>query len=177
MKYEIKKTGLFKKFLYFIIFFIIISIFTYSSVEVTSTVSFCGTCHEMKPAVESWQISEHRIVKGKARANCRDCHIPSWKNPPEVVMVKGEHGIKDIYKHFFSQEEINKKDFYFAIKYKAAETTPNNRCTGCHSKVLNWKEDTIKTEDGTVTGLHRSIFVKNLSCIMCHKYTGHTFYQ
>jgi len=61
--------------------FIIFIIFTYSAVEITSTPSFCGTCHEIKPAIESWKASDHSMKDGKIRATCQDCHIGSWKNP------------------------------------------------------------------------------------------------
>jgi nitrate/TMAO reductase-like tetraheme cytochrome c subunit len=38
--------------------------------QVSSTPTFCGTCHIMKPYFESWKQSKH------ARIACVECHIP-----------------------------------------------------------------------------------------------------
>jgi nitrate/TMAO reductase-like tetraheme cytochrome c subunit len=180
MKLEGIKTGLFKRwkviFICLIICCISLAVFTYSAVEITSTPSFCSNCHEIKPSVESWKVSVHGIVDGKRRATCRDCHIPSWKNPAWVIINKAMHGLKDTYHHFFLKEEMGKEDFYFAMKYKAINSMPDDNCTVCHSKVLNHQEDIIKSEVGSVTGLHTTEDVKKLSCLMCHKHTGHLPY-
>jgi nitrate/TMAO reductase-like tetraheme cytochrome c subunit len=40
------------------------------SVEMTSTSSFCGTCHVMKPFHATWSASPHKGV------DCVQCHIP-----------------------------------------------------------------------------------------------------
>lgn len=156
---------------------LVLFILTYPAVELTSTVSFCNSCHEIKPAVESWKTSEHGIVEGKVLATCRDCHIPSWTNPFNVLIVKASHGAKDLYHHFFSKEEIKKEDFYFAMKYKTIKSTPNDRCTVCHEKVLNPGEDIIKTDYLQVCSLHTSEEAINLSCLMCHRNMGHSSYE
>ncbi|HLE21210.1 MAG TPA: NapC/NirT family cytochrome c, partial [Vicinamibacteria bacterium] len=40
------------------------------SAELSSTPSFCGSCHVMQPYFDSWQTSTHSEVR------CVDCHIP-----------------------------------------------------------------------------------------------------
>ncbi|MEQ8189031.1 MAG: NapC/NirT family cytochrome c [Candidatus Eremiobacterota bacterium] len=152
---------------------ICIIILIYPAVEMTSTPSFCSTCHEIKPAVESWKVSDHGIVDGKARATCRDCHIPSWKNPASVIINKSTHGIKDTYHHFFSKEDIGKEDFYFAIKHRAIKSMPDERCISCHKDIYDREKDIIESETGIIKGLHTEKEVKKLSCLICHKHSGH----
>jgi len=175
MKFEWNKKGLFKRGIVICLFSFIL--LTYPFVEITSTPSFCGNCHEIKPAVESWKVSDHGIVDGKMRAACRDCHIPSWKNPAEVIINKGTHGLKDTYHHFFSKNDRNKKDFYFAMKHRAIKSMPDSRCTVCHKEVLDGKKDIIKSEAGPVKGLHMTGEVKKVACLMCHRHTGHLPYE
>jgi len=45
-------------------------VMTYGAMEVSSTPSFCGSCHVMEPYYDSWEISSH------AEIACVDCHIP-----------------------------------------------------------------------------------------------------
>jgi len=145
----------------------------YPAVEITSTPSFCNSCHEIKPAVESWKVSDHGIVDGKARATCRDCHIPSWKNPVSVIINKSTHGIKDTYHHFFSKEEFGKEDFYFAIKHRAIKSMPDERCIACHKEIFDREKDIIQSGTEVIKGLHTEKEVKKLSCLICHKHSGH----
>ena len=67
--------------------------------------------------------------------------------------------------------------FLFRIKHMASMDVSNHTCIGCHEKVLDPAADVVKSPEGEVRGLHTFTEVKNLSCIMCHKNTGHDIYQ
>jgi len=45
-------------------------VFAVLAVQVTSTPSFCGSCHIMRPYYESWKTSSHNHIA------CVECHIP-----------------------------------------------------------------------------------------------------
>ena len=50
---------------------------------------------------------------------------------------------------------------------------PDDRCTACHKEIFDREKDIIESETGIVKGLHTEEDVKKLSCLMCHKHTGH----
>jgi nitrate/TMAO reductase-like tetraheme cytochrome c subunit len=147
--------------------------FTFGSVELTSGPGFCDSCHEIKPAVASWRTSQHAPKDGKHRADCRDCHVPSWRNPAAVVWIKLKHGAKDVYHHFASAERRKEPDFYFRLKAITLEDVDDRTCLSCHEDMRGVK-DVIKTEDGEVVrGLHQSAEARKVRCTVCHKNTGH----
>ncbi len=148
-------------------------IFTFGSVELTSGPGFCNSCHEIKPAVASWRTSQHAPKDGKHRADCRDCHVPSWQNPVAVVWIKLKHGAKDVYHHFASAKAREAPDFYFRLKGITLEDVDDRTCLKCHEEIRGAK-DVIKTEDGEVVrGLHQSQEARKVRCTVCHKNTGH----
>lgn len=158
-------------------FVVFVPVFTYVSVEATSVPGFCNSCHVIKPAYESWKRSPHRTVKGKERADCRDCHVPSWKEPWSVVGVKLYHGVKDTYNNLAGNARPDDPTYYFELKHDALQTVDNEICLNCHEDILTPEKDVIKTEEGEVRGLHRSEEAAKLACTVCHKNTGHDLYQ
>lgn len=158
-------------------FVILFPAFSYVSVEATSVPGLCNSCHEIKPAYESWMRSPHRTVKGKERADCRDCHVPSWSAPWAVVGVKVYHGFRDTYNHLAGNARPSDPSFYFELKHEALQTVDNDVCLSCHEDILTAEKDVIKSEEGVVRGLHRSEEAAKLACTVCHKNMGHDPYQ
>ena len=152
---------------------LLLPFFAYSSVELTSGPAFCSSCHEIGPAVESWRRSQHATIKGKERADCRDCHVPHWGNPLAVIWVKVRHGFKDLYHHWASDRE---QGFYFRAKQTALADVDDETCLVCHEEIRGAK-DVIKTSEGVFRGLHASEEARKVPCTMCHKNTGHGPYQ
>jgi cytochrome c nitrite reductase small subunit len=138
-------------------------IFTYASVELTSTVEFCSSCHEMKPAYESWKKSTHYNVKeGERRASCRDCHVPPWTNPVNVLYTKAYHGIKDVYKHFADADQLSDPGYHEAMRAHAPKGISNSSCLKCHG-------DIYKKEYPGVVNIHKELKKNSKSrCTDCH---------
>jgi nitrate/TMAO reductase-like tetraheme cytochrome c subunit len=55
-------------------------VLTVLSIELTSTSTFCSTCHIMKPFHETWGVSAHKDVA------CVECHIPPGL--PNLISAK-----------------------------------------------------------------------------------------
>lgn len=156
------------------IIFILFIVVCYVGVEWTSTPEFCGLCHEIEPAITSWKQSEHYLFDGKIRANCRDCHIPSWDDPIAVLSVKITHGCKDVYHHFDVDETIAKEpDYYFRLKQNALLQINDSTCLQCHEQIRDPSKDIIVIQGRVVHGLHSQPEAKKVSCMMCHKSMGH----
>ncbi|MFH1723034.1 MAG: NapC/NirT family cytochrome c [Elusimicrobiota bacterium] len=153
----------------------------YTSVELTSTPWFCGSCHEMEPVKEGWMASEHYPrpdrPKGRRGASCRDCHLPGWHHPASVLAQKIRHGLKDGYRHFLPARDHEAKDFYFALKQVYLSQTTDAMCLRCHATVRDPAEDVIETGLGEIRGLHSSKEATVLRCVTCHKNMGHGIYE
>lgn len=152
---------------------ILFPLLAYAGVELTSSPSFCATCHEIAPAVESWKRSQHAPVGGEHKADCRDCHVPRWGNPVALLWDKLSRGVKDLYHHWASER---RETFYFRAKQHALDRMNDDTCLSCHEDIRGTK-DVIKTARGVFRGLHAAPETRKVSCTMCHKNTGHDAYD
>ena len=143
----------------------------YASVELTSTVAFCTSCHEMKTAHDTWKDSKHyNVPKGKKMATCRDCHLPPWTHPVQLLFEKVYHGVKDVTGHFTRADEFDEPGFYFDMKVSAAHGVHNYNCMKCH-------QDLYKKKYEGYDNIHK--IVKNnprMSCVKCHEGLVHKQY-
>jgi len=98
---------------------------------VTSTPSFCASCHEIRPAYDSWLTSSHRVNKRGVVVTCMDCHLPDPSDFPAFFWAKTHHGLKDIYAHLFGDEYDREE-----AKAHARAAIPNKRCQRCHADLL-----------------------------------------
>jgi len=153
------------------------------SVETTSTPGFCASCHEMESVERAWRASEHFPKDGHEGAECRDCHIPSWTRPHEVIAVKMRDGAKDVWFHLFPRRDLSDPASYYALKASVRDTMTDAPCVSCHEKVLSPDTDLIEVEGHgdepvrIVRGLHSSDEARRQRCVGCHKHMGHTFYD
>ncbi|HRU40223.1 MAG TPA: NapC/NirT family cytochrome c, partial [Candidatus Goldiibacteriota bacterium] len=145
----------------------------YLSVELTSAPAFCSSCHEMKHAYRTWTESPHYnvdIAKGKKRATCRDCHLPPWSKPFELLWSKAYHGAKDVTRHFTDKEEMKHAGYYFNMKAHAGKTLSNASCLKCHS-------DIYKKEYEGYENIHAGLKGNaNMKCYACHEDIAHKTY-
>ena len=146
-------------------------VFLYAAVELTSTTAFCTSCHEMKAAHDSWKTSKHfNVEKGKRQATCRDCHLPPWSHPVELLFEKAYHGAKDVTGHFTEAGEFDEPGFYFDMKLNAAKTIHNYNCLKCHAGLYDKKYEGSQN-------IHKDL--KNnprFSCVKCHEGLVHKDY-
>jgi nitrate/TMAO reductase-like tetraheme cytochrome c subunit len=148
--------------------------FTYYSVELTSTPEFCINCHEIQPAYDTWKESSHynisgnyQYVKSKEIATCRDCHLPPWSEPVNLIWAKMYHGTKDVYHHIADKEELDKTYYRYLMKVNARKSAENSTCLKCHSDIYDYEDRQIKV-------YHRSLKDNKASrCIDCHKNLVH----
>jgi nitrate/TMAO reductase-like tetraheme cytochrome c subunit len=119
------------------------------SVEVSSTPSFCGSCHVMTPYFESWKTSTH------AEVPCVDCHIP-----PGVTA--------EFRKKYEAMSMVTR---YFTGTYSTnpwAEVDDQS-CLRCHEKRLLVAEELFEgilfDHAPHLTQLRRG---KRLRCTSCH---------
>lgn len=107
-----------------------------------STPGFCGSCHEMKPYLTSWQQSSHKDV------NCLNCH----SEPGLTGFVKEKIvGMRETIKHFTG--------FETPIQGHAFES----RCYECHENIR-------EVEKGKVVKVPHGLHLDNgMKCSSCHE--------
>lgn len=130
----------------------------YAGLSLTSTNTFCGMCHEMDPAVVSWQKSSHREVK------CVACHIgPGFVN----TIIHKVASVKSLYYHFAGGYEnpINEDGGH-------AKEVKDDYCLQCHEGIFSpeqFKKD-LKADIKPAHEKHRKL---GHQCTNCHNRIAH----
>ena len=134
---------------------------TYYTMVRTSTPDFCGSCHEIKPAVVAWRSSTHTNNASGVVVDCIDCHLPAPQNTFDFFFAKTYHGIKDYVVHFFGDEYDQEK-----ARNKARAAFRNSECQKCHRNLLN-----MPYKRGAMLA-HRSVLYARpgyeKKCVDCH---------
>jgi len=101
-------------------------------VHITETPKFCGSCHSMKPMVESFHESVHggNNKHGLSVPYCTDCHLPK-DSLIGFLIAKGISGAKDA---LAEVGVINKVDFKKHF-WKMNHYVYDNNCLICHKMV------------------------------------------
>ncbi len=134
---------------------------SYYTMVRTSTPDFCGSCHEIKPAVVAWRSSTHTNNASGVVVDCMDCHLPAPQNTFEFFFAKSYHGLKDVAIHFFSGEYDREK-----ARNNALAAFENSQCQKCHRNLLN-----MPYKRGAMLA-HRSVLHARpgyeKKCVDCH---------
>jgi nitrate/TMAO reductase-like tetraheme cytochrome c subunit len=138
-----------------------------AAMEPASKSEFFGsTCHEMKTAYRTWELSPHGANKYGVRVECVDCHLPPKDEYFRHVATKGYEGSKDVFKHIF----IGGYNFEKALK-RARAHMPNKRCMHCHDDLLKRPGSSAATKAHKVALAHPD--EPENKCVECHEGTGH----
>jgi cytochrome c-type protein NapC len=122
----------------------------------TSTVNFCGACHEMAPERSTHEASAH------ANVACVTCHVPP--DGPVMYVFHKVKALKEVYYHFTGKPN--------PIHQHDDEAVPDRTCTqsGCHS--LKNLDEKIAAETG-ININHNDHVGKGIQCIFCHSGVVH----
>ena len=144
-------------------------ILAYGTMEMSSTPTFCGSCHVMTPYFESWQQSTHSDIA------CVECHIPpgiaaEFRKKYEAVAMVARYFTGTYGTNPWTEVEdaaclecherrllVGKELFHDVLFDHGPHLTEMRRgkrlrCTSCHSQI--------------VQGSH--IAVTSSTCILCH---------
>ena len=160
--------------IFFVIVFIGFVLVSYGLLKFSETAFFCGSCHNMKPYIDSWKASSHRNVK------CVDCHYKpgfinhlkgkwrdgqvslvyaiSGKIPPRSHAQIYDESCLQCHKKETLNTPILFKNVVFNHKNHLDQMIRgmNLRCTTCHGQM--------------VQGEH--IVVNEVECFTCHFYSA-----
>lgn len=153
MKYFLKDTkSASKPWKRVLLILALISVFSYlafmGAYYATSSSSFCGTCHELKPYYLSWKDSPHNDV------NCMYCH--EFRGFLGKLNSKAR-GLNYLYQHITGQYTITTQGVVF-----------EQNCTACHLGDY-WNYPQTRRLDMK----HYEFLKADKSCMQCHRDAGH----
>ncbi|GEM_PF-408343 len=127
-------------------------------VAVSNNPAFCGSCHEMLPAYETWRRSVHgQPEKGKV-ATCQDCHHPPGLSGQ---FAAGLRGIVHISSHLFrSYDEAAWARAEPTRANRARALIPNEVCIRCHP---------LESTAPYLTTVVHSRIDRSIRCVDCHR--------
>ena len=128
-----------------------------------STPNYCASCHEMKLAYRTWEVSAHNTNNSGVSAQCIDCHLPSKEYFFRHMTLKTYAGIKDMAHHYLGLEYDRQEARRIVL-----ENMPNQRCLNCHQSLL------ISPSSPAAWLAHaaalRSEEDTELRCVTCHSH-------
>jgi cytochrome c-type protein NapC len=159
------------------LFFMIVGVIFWggfnTAMEVTNTMEFCISCHEMEENVfREYQKTIHYTNRSGVRASCSDCHVPRpWIHKVVRKIQASRELLHKALGTIDTPEKFDAKRLHLAKNvWKAMKDTDSRECRNCHNfdsmnpedqKKRSRKQHAVAMEDGN-------------TCIDCHKGIAHT---
>jgi sulfatase modifying factor 1 len=133
---------------------------------VTSTDSFCESCHVHPQATSSWIQSTHYATKSGTVVHCVECHLP----PGGVAYAaqKTRLGIRDAFGAAVKDRESFDWEERSQLEH-AGTYTFRESCLDCHPNLFPVE----LTDKGEEAHLHYERRSAELRCLNCHLHVGH----
>jgi len=159
------------------LFFILVGVIFWggfnTTMEVTNTLDFCISCHEMEDNVfPEYQNNIHYSNRTGVRASCSDCHVP---RPWIHKVARKIEASKELYHKLLgtidTPEKFDAKRLHMARKvWKSMKETDSRECRNCHDFESMKPENQKKISRRQ----HASAMENGNTCIDCHKGSGHS---
>ncbi len=158
------------------LFFMIIGVIFWggfnTAMEVTNTLDFCISCHEMEENVfQEYKKTIHYTNRSGVRATCSDCHVPRpWIHKVVRKIQASNEVFHKILGTIDTPEKFNDKRLHLAKNvWRAMKTTDSRECRNCHDF------DSMKPEDQKKRSRkqHAAAMEDGNTCIDCHKGIAH----
>lgn len=161
-----------KKFIFWFIPGFIIGVFLIlgggKALDMTSTNTYCVSCHIHPMADASWKKSVHYDTRSGYRTACIECHLPPKGDG--YLWAKGTTGLRDLWSKWtkdsasFNWEDRKQLEIARTYVY-------NSSCIKCHENLF----PATLTKAGEDAHLYYTQTKKTdeLHCINCHLNAGH----
>ena len=159
------------------LFFMIVGVIFWggfnTSMEVTNTLEFCISCHEMEENVyQEYKKTIHYTNRSGVRATCSDCHVPRpWIHKVIRKIQASNEVFHKALGSIDTPEKFDAKRLKLAKNvWHAMKETDSRECRNCHDF------DSMKPEDQKKRSRkqHATAMVEGNTCIDCHKGIAHT---
>ncbi|MCW2285099.1 cytochrome c-type protein NapC [Rhodoblastus acidophilus] len=145
-----------------------------TALDVTSSETFCISCHEMKDNVfEERRGTIHDANRSGVRATCPDCHVPHewvWKVKRKIEATFHEVPGK-ILGTVDTPEKFAAHRLAMALnEWRRLKSTDSRECRNCH----NFEHMDYGVQTKAAAATHKAGFAAGKTCIDCHKGIAHT---
>lgn len=143
-----------------------------TGMEMTNTLEFCITCHEMRDTVyKEYKETIHYTNRTGVRAICSDCHVP--KDWVHKMIRKSQASLEvwgKITGSIDTPEKFEAKRMQLATHEWARMKESNSReCRNCH----NFDAMSAELQKQTPYKKHMKAKEEGKTCIDCHKGIAH----
>ena len=140
--------------------------------EMTNTMEFCLSCHEMrnKPYTEYKETIHYKNPSG-VQVTCADCHVP---RPWVYKVIRKIRATTELYHKAVGTIDTDEK--FEAHRWKLAnrvwdamKSTDSRECRNCHS----FESMDLSEQDRSARKKHSTAVDKGKTCIDCHTGIAH----
>jgi cytochrome c-type protein NapC len=144
----------------------------HTGLEMTNTLEFCTTCHEMRDTVyPEYKETIHYSNRTGVRAICSDCHVPREWGPKMIRKMKASFEVwGKITGVIDTKEKFEAKRMELAThEWDRMKAANSQECRNCHSF------DAMSSELQKQTPYKKHMKAKDegKTCIDCHKGIAH----
>lgn len=143
-----------------------------TAMELTNTMQFCTSCHEMNdnPYLE-YQESDHFKNTSGVQATCSDCHVP---RPWIYKVIRKIKASSELYHKALgtidTPEKFNEHRWKMANRvWDTMKATDSRECRNCHA--FNTMD--LSEQDRSARKKHSRAIDQGKTCIDCHKGIAH----
>lgn len=144
----------------------------HTGLEMTNTLEFCTTCHEMRDTVyQEYKETVHYANRTGVRAICSDCHVPREWGPKMVRKAQASlelwgkmTGVID------TKEKFEARRLALAThEWDRMKASNSRECRNCHS----FEAMSPELQKRTPYKKHVKAREEGKTCIDCHKGIAH----
>jgi nitrate/TMAO reductase-like tetraheme cytochrome c subunit len=146
----------------------------HTAIEITNSIEFCTSCHEMETVYEEYKQTPHYQNASGVRAICPDCHVPKAWGP--MMAVKLRATVKELPRKIMGTIDTPEK--FEARRLELAKhvwdrmkKTDSRECRNCH----DFGSMDLELQDKSARKKHipERALEKGETCIDCHKGIAH----
>ncbi|MCW9024294.1 MAG: NapC/NirT family cytochrome c [Gammaproteobacteria bacterium] len=144
-----------------------------TAMEVTNTLDFCISCHEMEENVyQEYKKTIHYTNRSGVRATCSDCHVPDpWVHKVVRKIQASNEVLHKVLGTIDTPEKFDQKRLQLAQNvWRAMKNTDSRECRNCHDFASMNPENQKKRSRKQ----HMNAMEAGNTCIDCHKGIAHS---
>lgn len=147
-----------------IVFAVVILFLLETAVKITSTDSFCVSCHTMKQFDESFKKSSHYNNLSGVTAKCVDCHLPPNRGVFDIkhLYYRTYLGVSDAASQYF--RDVNKINWEELLQDESKYVFDEG-CINCHQNLLSYG----LSKSGVDAHTEYKNAKSDLRCVDCHQ--------
>ncbi|MBT5747616.1 MAG: cytochrome C552 [Gammaproteobacteria bacterium] len=143
-----------------------------TSMEVTNSLNFCISCHEMEENVyKEYQKTVHYANRSGVRATCSDCHVPDpWVHKVVRKIQASREVLGKILGTIDTPEKFEDHRLRLAKNvWNGMKATDSRECRNCHNFTAMNKD----FQKPRAQNQHANALRDGQTCIDCHKGIAH----